>query len=214
MDGLIRKSTDDDVESIHQWLKEQCSDSSCESLYVNWSLTLQAHKEGKLIVYIEPQSNEPVAYQWGDLVQPGILEVKKDKRNHGIGAKLVRHCIQNAIEQNICALHIQCKPSSSIPFWERIGFVIYNSSSNKAYKILEKDLALPGNAMNIPVCIRFYPECRNWDENTTPIETFNQTAVQTPDDVIHLKRRICVFNSLDIWKNDVVVEIVVDGERL
>ena len=55
----------------------------------NWNLTLESQQEGRLIIY--EAGNEPVAYQWGGLIQPGILEVRTDCRGTGIGRALVEH---------------------------------------------------------------------------------------------------------------------------
>lgn len=88
----------------------------------NWHLTARLHEEGKLLVYINEASGEPVAYQWGGLLESGILEVRDDLRGCGIGRALVEHRLFEAAEAGEDILRIQCKPSTSIPFWEHMGF--------------------------------------------------------------------------------------------
>jgi GNAT superfamily N-acetyltransferase len=96
-------------------------------------------------------------------LQSGILQVKHAHRGKGIGRKMVAHCVQLARKQGECLLHIQCKPSSSILFWQRMGFTLAPDSSGRSYaiRILEKPLAQLEGGTPVNVVIRFYPEERN-----------------------------------------------------
>lgn len=55
---------------------------------------------------------QPVAYQWGGLLRPDILEVRNDMRGRGIGKELVEHCLALAADAGEDILYIQCKPST------------------------------------------------------------------------------------------------------
>src|SRR5882724_10133776 len=156
----IRKSTSKDLRFIHYWLLDQQSKNVSGSFLCNWNLTLKSHKEGKLLVYIDGASGQPVAYQWGSLIHPGILEVRHDMHGKGIGSKLVRHCMAQARKSDQCILVIQCKPSSSIPFWQKMGFTMFDSQrgENYAYQILEKRHQLPRDGLPVKVAVRFFPE--------------------------------------------------------
>ena len=92
----VRPSTDTDMEIIHAWLQQQDREEIHGSFLCNWSLTKKQHERGELLVYIDEQANEPVAYQWGGLVRPGILEVRDDMRERGIGRALVAHRLATA----------------------------------------------------------------------------------------------------------------------
>jgi GNAT superfamily N-acetyltransferase len=141
----IRRSTEDDLRAIHAWLLDQDARNVPDTFMCNWELTKDQHEKGKMLVYFDGTSGQAVAYQWGSLVHPGILEVRQDMRGQGIASKLVRHRIRQAYRRNQCILVIQCKPSSSIPFWQRMGFILFGSKMGKnfAYRILQKKLRLP-----------------------------------------------------------------------
>ena len=174
-----------------------------------------------LYISANPPSGEltmlklPVAYQWGGLLNSGILQVKEDFRGQGIGAKLVARRIKEAYKKDECILKIQCQPSTSIPFWKKMGFTIFTERhDNYAYRILEKTFPLPVDGISVNVIIRFYPEDRKWsDALIEPIECFSPPSVMTMDNVIHLSKRVSFFE--DAYRKntdrDVVVEIEVDG---
>jgi hypothetical protein len=71
----IRYSTDADLAQIKQWLAKQERDG-VETFHCNRNLTEEMHRAGRLLVYIDAKSKDAVAYQWGGLITPGVLEVK------------------------------------------------------------------------------------------------------------------------------------------
>ena len=211
----IRRSTDSDLEAIHKWLIEEDERDVQGNFLCNWNLTKNCHEDGELLVYFDGKTQLPVAYQWGGLLNSGILQVKEDFRGQGIGAKLVARRIKEAYKKDECILKIQCQPSTSIPFWKKMGFTIFTERhDNYAYRILEKTFPLPVDGISVNVIIRFYPEDRKWsDALIEPIECFSPPSVMTMDNVIHLSKRVSFFE--DAYRKntdrDVVVEIEVDG---
>jgi GNAT superfamily N-acetyltransferase len=123
--STIRRSTDADIKAIYNWLVTQDAQELSGTFLCNWNLTEKCHHERELLVYIDGETSEPVAYQWGGLLQPGILEVRYDMRRKGIGKKLVERRIAQAYKLDQCLLLIQCKPSTSIPFWKSMGFTLF-----------------------------------------------------------------------------------------
>lgn len=196
--GFIRKSTDIDIEVIHSWLVAQDKDEIEDSFLCNWNIVINSHNSNELIVYI--LNNQAVAFQLGGLLQPGILEVKKDKRFMGIGKRIVKRCIDQANKNNICALHIQCKPSISIPFWKSMGFTVFESNNsffddNHAYMVLNKKLILPKEGIRIPIVIAVYPLSREWDrDNTVAIEEFKVLGVKINNNRINLSERVVIID--------------------
>ena len=209
----IRKSTNADLRAIHTWLVDQDARNIPGTFFCNWELTEKTHKEGKLFVYIDGASGVPVAYLWGDF---GILEVRHDMRRKGIGRKLVDYQIKQAIKDNQCFLHIQCEPLSSIPFWQRMGFTLIASESERtyAYRVLEKKLQLPSDGVPINIVIRFFPEQRNWNKKTSVYCVATPDAVKTADGIIHLAERVACFSEPRSDFGDPVVEIEVAGKIL
>jgi len=210
---VIRHSTNRDIREIKKWLF--CDAQSTEGTFrCNWNLIEKSHKNGDLIVYVESKSDTAVAYQFGSLCCPGILEVRRDMRRKGIGRKLVEYRIAEAYASDECLLHIQCTPATSIPFWQRIGFTLIKSKSGEqfAYRILEKKHIVPANGKTVNVKIRFFPEDKKWDRKIRAYSVAKPPAVRTSDGVIHLNERVSLFNLLHPDCRDVVVEIKVAGQ--
>ncbi len=212
-EGIIRYSTVNDLEEILIWLKKQDQNGTTETFFVNRKLIIESHNNKELLVYIDPVTNRPIAYQLDALISPGILEVRADKRGQGIGKKLVEYRIKEARENDRCLLQIQCKPQSSIPFWEHMGFCLYGNE-NYAFKLLEKKLVLPINGTPCQLNISFYPEERIWEKHTDPIKVFTPLAVKIPDDGVYLSDRVAFFYIKKHFDNDLVTSIIIDDQQL
>lgn len=212
-----RRSTDEDIEVIHRWLARQEADGVHGTFLCNWTITLERHKDGELLVYIDPATGEAIAYQWGNLVRSGILEVRSDRRRQGIGEAMVRHRLAEAFDHNEDLLVIQCKPISSIPFWRRMGFetVQGERGNTYGYRVLRRQLNLPAEGRPVAVSIEWFPESRKWDRGTVATGTFTPAAVQTLDGDVHLAERVHSFDGLpgQPRTGDVVVRIIVAGEE-
>ncbi len=209
----IRKSTNADLQAIHTWLVEQDARKIHGTFLCNWIQTKETHKEEKLLVYIDGESEQPVAYLWDNL---GILEVRHDMRRKGIGRKLVEHRIKRAIKDNECFLYIQCKPASSVPFWQRMGFTLLapENENTYAYRFLEKEHQLPPDGVPVNVTIRFFPEDRKWNKNIPAHCVTTPDAVKTPDGIIRLAKRVACFTDPRQNSGDLVIEIEVAGRIL
>lgn len=213
----IRKSTDADVEAIRRWLAEEKSQDIEGNFLCNWNLTLKAHSEGKLLVYIDPANGEPVAYQWGNLIWPGILQVRNDMRHRGIGRELVNRSIEEARRKVTPLLFVQCAPESSIPFWERMGFTIVQfMGKTHGCRVLSKRLRRPKNGVDVSVTIRFYPEERKWKPDIPAISEVSTAARMTEDGIIHLSDRVLYHERIYSREQvgDVVVEIEINGKSV
>lgn len=212
-----RRSTDEDIEVIHRWLVRQDAAGVQGTFLCNWGLTLERHKEGELLVYIEPGTGEAVAYQWGSLIRSGILEVRADRRRQGIGEAMVRHRLAEAFDRDEDLLTIQCKPASSVPFWRRMGFETLQGEGGNTYgyRALRRQLNLPAEGSRVAVSIEWLPESCKWDRNTVATKSFVPAAVQTDDGTVHLAERVHAFDGLpgQARTGDVVVRIVVAGEE-
>lgn len=206
----IRKSTDADLMAIRSWLLDQDARNISDSFLCNWELIQEGHKKGKLLVYFDGESKQPIAFRLGGLLAPGILEVRHDMRGKGIGRELVRYLIARHRRRDEYILVVQCKPSSSVPFWKRMGFTLFkrNGRENYAYQILKKKHRLPSSGEPIKVAVRFFTEDLENDMSRCPPIT--PTAVQTSDGTIHLAERIVFFPGL-YSDCDTAIEIKIGG---
>lgn len=209
----IRWSTDDDARKIYEWLKEEARLGVHGNFLWNWNLTQQCHHEGTLLVLVDVINDAPIGYQWNQLLKPGILQIRHEWRRVGLGRLIVEHCIELAQQQNEVVLSIECKPSSSIPFWKSMGFTIIkdgHSDNATGYKVLTKKFDLPNEGMSTDVRISSFPKERQWREDVSPIDSFSPQAVRGPNGIVYLAERAAFPNVNGAWR-DLVIEIIIDG---
>ncbi len=179
----------------------------------NWRLTRKSHDEGRLLVYIAPESPAPMAYQWGGLVVSGILEVRNDMRGRGIGQVLVEHCLALAKQAGEHILCIQCKPSSSIPFWQRMGFELTNDGGpheHPAMRLMQERLELPDEGEPAEVVLEWFPERRKWDAATSGVTRHVVRGMQL-DGEVWLAERVLGLRRIE--EGDAVLRVTVNGQE-
>lgn len=209
----VRQSTDSDVAAIHEWLQEQDDAGVHGTFNCNWGLTKKSHDEGQLLVYVDPESQAPVAYQWGGLVVPGILEVRNDMRGRGIGQVLVEHCLALAAQEKEHILRVQCKPSTSIPFWQRMGFQLTagsNSRENYAMRLMQEKLELPDDGEPVEVVLEWFPERRKW-QDATPAASRHEVRGKLLDGEVWLEERVLGLRRIE--NGDAVLQVTVNGKE-
>lgn len=201
----FRLATDHDVERIYSWLLEHDHSEVHGSFLCNWNLTQRVHDQHQL--FVATIEDEPVAYIWGDF---GILEVREEFRKKGVGKQLVEYAMQRAISSGRIAVFIECKPESSIPFWEKMGFEFHNE--NEASFVFEKSLDIPADGSPVNVEIMFYPEQAKWAPKISPIKSFCPTAVLDNQGTIHLQNRVAAYVGGENYNGDAMIKISVDGK--
>lgn len=211
--SVIRKSTAADLKAIHSWLLEEKTQGVDGNFLCNWFVIERSHESGRLLVYVDGASGVPVAFQLGDLLSPGILQVRNDMRRRGIGAKLVARRITEAQRNDECFLLIQCKPSSSVPFWRAMGFTLFERGYERyGYRILPKKEQPPEGGRMVRAEVHFTTGDRKRDKIIAPHNT-TMSAVMTPDGVVHLGERVSCFRTLYSGTPEPWVEIKVNGQR-
>ncbi len=211
----IRRSTDQDLAQVHTWLIEENEQGVHGNFLCNWRVIDRAHKNRNLLVYIDGAVGQPVGFQLGGLLSPGILQVRNSFRGKGIGRKLVERCFSLANKRNEPCLLIQCIPSSSILFWKKMGFTLLDKNrygEHYAYRVVNKSHRLPEQGTDIDDAIAFYPESRRWEVNEKPYSYFSPSARIDSDGVIHLGQRVIFHEKTSPKYEDVLVGMEISGE--
>ena len=196
--SVVRLSKPEDISAIRSWLEAEDALDVHGNFLCNWGLIERAHRERRLLVYIDGKSGLPIGFQLGRLLESGILQVKQEFRHRGIGRRMVEYCIRLARRKGESLLSIQCKPSTSIPFWERMGFTLVAGSDppNKAIRVLEYAHPLPVAGVLLRVVVRFYPEDKKWDESTPPYQETAVLAKPLSSGVIQLDSRVSLYGGV------------------
>ncbi len=210
----LRWSTGEDLANILEWLKEEDRLGIHGNFLCNWNLTEQCHQEGTLLVLIDKIQSLPIGYQWGRLLHSGILQIRHDWRRKGLGRLIVEYCIELAQQQDEAVLHIECKPSSSKPFWKEMGFEIVpgvSGSNEKGERVLTRQLDLPGEGVSVETRISSYPDGRKWQADTPPLSTLSPHAIRGTDGNVYLAERAAFSSGVRNEVRDLVIEITIDG---
>jgi len=212
----IRSSNSGDMQQIHRWLIDEDAQGIHGNFLCNWDLILMSHEKGELLVLIHEADGIPVAFLSGRLLFPGILQVRNDWRGKGIGRIVVEHCVELALLDDEMVLVVECSPSSSIPFWEVMGFNVVEGEfgkNAKGYRLLHKELALPCGGMKASVEISSFPEERKWKkEDVLATVSYSFEGVIADDGNVYLPLRASFPISLRSMSGDPVIEIIIDGE--
>lgn len=206
----VRPSVEDDVPIIHRWLLSQDTEGVQGTFLCNWGLTKEVHEEGRMLVYEDPATKEPVAYAWGGLVQNGILEVRADRRGQGIGRAMVEHMLALAEQDGEPVLLVECAPSTSVPFWEQMGFTVIGANSYKphAYRFLHRTFELPTEGWPAHVTIEWFPEERKWKSGTPAKSSQTMVGRLVGEDLYLPERSLCLHMG---GGNAIVVRVAVNG---
>jgi GNAT superfamily N-acetyltransferase len=204
---LFRLSSDNDISEIYEWLDIQERFNTHGTFLCNWNMTKKVHNKGHLLVAIH--NGSPIAYLWMDF---GILEVKYEYRNNGVGSKLVNHALDIKRESGSLSISIECTPQTSIPFWLKMGFKLYKN--NLAYYLINSDIL--ENHVGIPteIDIYFYPNEKEWAPETKFIDVYRPKAVTDAEGVIHLSERVSIYCDLPVWNGDPIIGIFVNGMKI
>lgn len=122
---FIRLASKTDLDNIKIWLEDEYKKYG-EGFFVNVDVIEKYFEKKELFVCI--YNNFPAGFITGPFDGPSILNVKKGYKRRGIGKKLFKYFLDEAKKQHINVIKIQCKPESSIKFWETMGFSIKNDN--------------------------------------------------------------------------------------
>ena len=167
------------------------------------------------------EGNKAVAFQLGRLLSPGILVVRPGLRGRGYGQMLVEFCIREAQTNDVCFLHIQCTPETSVPFWEKMGFTLLPTQASPgssgwhgytyphAYMILPKVFDFPAACSEVSVLIQFSAQCA---PDAQRVLEHRPRAYRRSDGKIALENRVIGFHPAA--PIDLVVKITVEGDTI
>ena len=171
---------------------------------------------GELTVFVDGNLGQPIGYQLGGLIRPGILQVRQEYRRKGIGRKLVERCVRLAVRREQPLLYITCEPPTSIPFWKAMGFRLLPNRGHPvaAYRVLNKSFVLPAEGEPIEVVISFYPNERMWEPATPAVHSDSPVACLMSGHVVQLERRVALHEEIIEGYGDPVVEITINGRSV
>ncbi len=198
-----------DLNKIEQWLRKEYEKEG-QGFFSNKDIVIDNFYKNQLFVYII--NNFPVGFITGPFDGPSILNVNKDFQGIGVGTRLFEYILNKAIKNKIDVIKIQCKPETSVGFWEKMGFTIHEKHEHSyGYMIIEyKNNILSGE--KIKVVINTYSE----DNDEEVLSTYEPIAFLNKNKSITLAERLFLFEKtlFEQFGKDLIVSVVINGEEI
>ncbi|MDE3783411.1 GNAT family N-acetyltransferase [Sinorhizobium meliloti] len=213
-DMVIRKATTRDLADIRSWLELEYQEAG-EGFFCNWNVIEAIHDKDMLHALI--LGSEAVAFVADARKGPDIVAVRPDLRGKGLGRLAAEHALHSAYDRGNSVVHIECAPSTSIPFWQTMGFTMLagpdgNRRNTRAYKTLPRKLVTP-KGQPLPYSIKLYPEQRDWNKSTEPLAEITGVGSKV-DNILHLPERAILYHPQIEANFDSVIGVQVSGQEV
>ena len=217
--GDVVKATRRDLDEILGWLEREYAEDGGEGFWANRHLIENAQIQHDDL-WVVREGERAVAFQVGNY-SPEIVSVRKELRHLGLGQKLFSASLRRSIDDNVNVLRVECAPSTSLGFWQKMGFEQYHDryrpSSLLARMILDREFELPEGLPSSEVRVSFFPEAAGYgyqDKQIPPIVEWTVAGSATPQKTILLERRVLCLSDSEPSGKDLVVRIEIDGAEL
>ena len=150
-----RLATPEDLEHVRTWLQQEF-DEFGESFIVNFILIEEGQRDDRLFVLVD---EIPIAFAL-EHFDPSlrIIAVKPDRRSHDVGTELAEYWFQKLRDQNQFGFEGECFPTTSLPFWKKMGCTQIASRNGSPYVIMpfRKINELPEGVKTIHLSFQLY----------------------------------------------------------
>ena len=187
----VEKATAADLAGILGWLEREYGEDGGEGFWCNRRVIARSLDDGDL--WVIRDGGEAVAFQVGDYA-PAIANVRKDRQRRGYGTALFEAAVVRARRDDVNVLAGECSPRSSLPFWERRGFVRLGGADGpgpiEVCYVLDRAFELPTGLPPVEVVVGFYPEAALHHGGVPPAAVNRVAGRRREDGVVLLGRRV------------------------
>ncbi|MEI6806497.1 MAG: GNAT family N-acetyltransferase [Myxococcaceae bacterium] len=173
-----------DVAEIIDWLKQEATAGL--GFYHNRELIEKGQKQGHVRVIKKTKGGPVLGFLLKAFDSISIIEVKRRWRGKGLAATLVKEALKNFEEERQLGIQIQCTPSTSIPFWEKMGFQMLTRErgySQQAFYFFDKSPEEMPEVQKVPVHIKIFefdlinPGTPQWEWQVQGFELNKETLL-------------------------------------
>jgi GNAT superfamily N-acetyltransferase len=212
-DGFVRPAVVGDLAIIEGWLPDPSIVS--DTLSMNWEITRRQFERGRLLVWEDRASGQPIAYFWGTLDSTNsVVEVHPEHRRRGVARAIVAYLIDDALASDRPLLEIDCPTDSAIQFWREMGFQVDETHcgpflGHRGRRILTPIQQLPVGP-TVAVTVRFLPEEAAFEDAIfLPFVEWSGFGVRTSPAMVVLPIQVAAFDLED--GQNLAVELVLAG---
>lgn len=211
----IIKPNELEFNQLVEWLKHEY-ETDGEGFYCNIGVIKNSYNNEELFALSD--TGKIVAFAVVNYrFDPEIISVKKNLRHMGYGAKLAKFCEEQAKQNGKTAvLEIECAPSASIPFWQKMGFTLHKDGYH-AYKILPKKNELSAAMPPANVQVNVYRENALYSQQNKQdylIGNFYPSAIYTDDSTVAFHDRFISYVPELPNGTDLAIEILLEGKPI
>lgn len=168
-DFIPKVASKQDLAAVLSWLRWEYEWTSSDgSFWHNRSTITDAQADNRL--YVLAADNRVAGFLVGSLNGDlSMMEVRPELRRHGLGRQLVEHYLDCIRQAGGLGARVECQPSSSTPFWKRLGFRPYfdrqsmatsdgdrfDQTPQRLARILSIDNEIPVDALRVPIELAF-----------------------------------------------------------
>jgi GNAT superfamily N-acetyltransferase len=208
----VETATLDDVKHILQWLLAEYKQDHF-GFWSNRGIIERAQTEGELwVIRID---GYPVAFQVGHY-SADIVSIRQDHKRRGLGTALFKASLKRAYRDDVNVLSGECEPRTSLPFWQRQGFIRYGNMGEydnvTVYQVLQRELAIPQGISNVEVKVEFFTEAALYKKDVKPFTKYHLNGAMLEHNTVALDRRAIGPRLLGGNDEDVAVKINIDGK--
>jgi hypothetical protein len=210
---LIALSTNKALSAIKSWLIQENAEGIDGNFWCNKDVIFNAHKRRRLLVICDLSLN-PLGFlahtNWANI---DILEIKNEYRKRGIGTSLVKYFFLSSKRRRQWIINIECKPQSSVPFWEKQGFQVSDCGGQFKGKILlTSNRQIKHSDQKLDIEIKVFEEEALRTDHPSPYFTKKTIGFVHPSGSIQLAERI-VFDKHN-QGGDTVIELFIKNDQI
>jgi GNAT superfamily N-acetyltransferase len=120
---LVSVPTQQHLDDLEAWLRREQEETG-EGFFCNWNIIQSCFDDN--VLHCAVQSGVAVALSVWERsrgrAEMHIVTVRPDLRRAGVGRRLVEHTMAELQRDGVVVVEGECKPTTSEPFWRRLGF--------------------------------------------------------------------------------------------
>lgn len=129
------KPTRNQLDEIEKWLISEANELG-EGFYCNWNIITRSFDNNQL--WVTTFNDRPIGFVVVGVSDSSltavidIAEIKPSERQKGYARQMINETLNRFRSQGVLVVRLECSPTSSEPFWKKMGFQNYPATFPKS----------------------------------------------------------------------------------
>lgn len=200
----FRRASEHDLELILQWLRQDHPKERDGSFWSNRNMIREGQRVGDLSVLAVEDGRSPIAFCLCSDACIDLFAVRRSARGQGLGTRLASEVIAEAVRRGLPGLWCDCWLSSSIMFWQSLGFAAVGTNSGiervaRPFQRVQRSSNV-GNQVQVRISLLDR-------QQRLPVQSFQTSAEQLNDETYLLATTYAAYAASSF----VAIRIELDG---